>query len=195
MLKQKFFSATEARDIAVSVFVLALAFASYDIAVLPVTLFIITAVFLTHELAHRTVARHYGCFAEYRMWPFGLALALVSSLFGFIFAAPGAVYISPYVRRRFAFAVAKIGRKEYGLIALSGPAINIIMGFAFLGAALADFPFSFLLLVAARISFFLAMFNLFPVAPLDGEKIFSWNKIVWLGAIAFAGAGWMFLRG
>lgn len=194
-MQNKFFSSVEARDIVISVFVLALAFASYNLAALPITLFIITAVFLSHELAHRTIARRYGCFAEYRMWPFGLMLALVSSLFGFIFAAPGAVYISPYVRRRFAFTVARFGKREYGLIALSGPATNIIMGAVFLLAASATLPdfFAYILALASRISFFLALFNLLPFAPLDGEKVFSWNKAVWLGAIAAAAAGWMFL--
>lgn len=182
---------TEIRDIVVSVFVLALAFASYNILILPITLFIITAVFLTHELAHRTLARHYGCFAEYRMWPFGLMLALITPIFGFIFAAPGAVYISPY-RKEFAFDVAKLTIREYGLIALSGPLINIVMGFGFLVAAAMGLPY--FLFLAAKISFFLAMFNLLPIAPLDGQKIFAWNRIVWLGAILTAAIGYLFLR-
>ncbi len=194
-MNQKLFSATEARDIAVSVIVLAFAFARYNLAVLPITIFIIAAVFLTHELAHRTIARRYGCFAEYRMWPFGIMLALISSLFGFIFAAPGAVYISPYVRRKFAFTVARLGRKEYGLIALSGPVTNIIMSAVFL-LAVFFIPMNdtliYILALAARISFFLALFNLIPFAPLDGEKVFSWNKVVWGAAIALAAAGWMF---
>src|SRR5208283_2297059 len=47
--------------------------------------------FILHEMAHRFVARRFGCLAEFRMSPMGLAVALVSSLFGFVFALPGAV--------------------------------------------------------------------------------------------------------
>jgi Zn-dependent protease len=49
--------------------------------------------FVLHEMGHRFLARRFGCFAEYTMWPAGLILALLCSLFGFVFAAPGAVMI------------------------------------------------------------------------------------------------------
>src|SRR3989338_8144929 len=99
----------EVRDIAVSAIVLAIAFpvafaSDFDkpanIQALSINLIIIafTAVsisFILHELAHRFLARRYGFYAEYKMWPTGLVIALFSSLFGFIFAAPGAVMIHP----------------------------------------------------------------------------------------------------
>jgi Zn-dependent protease len=43
--------------------------------------------FILHELGHRFVARRFDYFAEYSMWREGLMLALVCSLFGFVFAA------------------------------------------------------------------------------------------------------------
>jgi Zn-dependent protease len=50
--------------------------------------------FLLHELAHKLVAQHYGCYAEFRSFDNMLILAIVMSFFGFVFAAPGAVMIS-----------------------------------------------------------------------------------------------------
>ena len=49
--------------------------------------------FILHELAHRFVSRKFGCHAEFRLWNLGLLLAVFTSLMGFLFAAPGAVYI------------------------------------------------------------------------------------------------------
>src|SRR3989338_9073468 len=50
--------------------------------------------FLLHELAHKLVAQHYGCFAEFRAFDFYLWMAVLMSYFGFVFAAPGAVFIT-----------------------------------------------------------------------------------------------------
>ena len=49
--------------------------------------------FLLHELMHKYVAQRYGLFAEFKAFYGMLWLALLFSLFGFIVAAPGAVFI------------------------------------------------------------------------------------------------------
>src|SRR3989344_7145769 len=56
--------------------------------------------FLLHELAHKWVAQKYGCFAEFKAFNLMLVLAIALSLFGFVFAAPGAVFISDHVNKR-----------------------------------------------------------------------------------------------
>lgn len=191
------FSKIELRDLAVSVFVLGFAFNMAlnpgNLAMFPQTLFIIVVAFAAHEIiGHKLVAQHFGYFAEYRMWPQGLLLALISSFFGFIFAAPGAVYISP-VRKKFAFHVARITERENGIISLGGPAVNIALGFAIFALAFAFPALSGLFLTAANISFWLALFNLIPFPPLDGSKVFAWNKPVWVAAAALAVVGFLAL--
>ena len=183
------FSSTEVRDLAISAAVLAFAlakifFGSVLAGFVP-ALVIVAVVFLSHEvLGHKLVAQHYGCFAEYRMWPMGLLLALLTSFLGFIFAAPGAVYISPVTRKRFAFTVVHLTRREHGLIAVAGSAVNIVLGTSLLASSLlwpAD-----LLVIAARFSAFLAIFNLLPMPPLDGQKVLAWSKVGWVTTIAAA---------
>lgn len=187
------FSSVELRDLAISVFVLALAFSSWNIALLPLTLFIIVVAFAAHEIiGHKLIAQHFGYFAEYRMWTYGLVLALVSSLFGFIFAAPGAVYISP-VRKKFAFRVAHITKRESGIISLGGPAVNIALGFAMIAAAFALPALSGLFQTAAQISFWLALFNLIPLPPLDGSKVLEWSKPAWILAGILAVTGFLII--
>jgi len=45
--------------------------------------------------------------------------------------------------------------------------------------------------LGAYINTWLALFNLIPFGPLDGAKIFRWNKGLWL--VAIAGAGGLFV--
>lgn len=141
--------------------------------------------FVLHELGHRLIARRFGYFAEYAMWPKGLMVALGFSLFGFVFAAPGAVMIYP---RATVLGTASLSRQKIGLISLAGPATNIALAVVFL---VLDFIQPALLFtLGARINTWLALFNLIPFGPLDGAKILIWNKGIWL--ISIAGAGGLF---
>ena len=150
------FSRKEIKDLFISVLVLSLAFSSFNLGALPVTIFIVMAVFISHELSHKFLAQHYGFEAEYRMWTFGILLGLISALLpgGIMFAAPGAVYITPY-KRKFAFRVARLSRRQHGLINLVGPLTNIVIG---MGMILTSFFFPLeLFALTARVSFFLAL--------------------------------------
>ncbi len=138
-----------------------------------ITLFIISFVsvgtaFLFHELAHRMVARKYGCWAEFRMWPMGLMMALFFSFFGFVFAAPGAVMIRGH-----------LNEEQNGLISASGPVTNWFVGASFLAGSYYLLYFGhglwWVLAFVAFINLFIGGFNLLPIGPLDGAKIFRWS--------------------
>ena len=142
---------------------------------LPLSLVVVGTGFVLHELAHKYVAVGYGAWAEYRAWNIGLIIALVSSLLGFIFAAPGAVYI-----------FGDISRKKNGIISLAGPLTNIAIGTFFLFIAAFTKQSDFIGQIAEfgyRINFFLALFNMLPIFPLDGSKVFAWDTKIW--AIVF----------
>jgi Zn-dependent protease len=186
----------ELRDLAISAILLALAFGialsgGFRAFLEPRDLIIVSAMavvgvslgFVLHEMGHRFVARRFGCFAEYTMWPAGLILALVSSVFGFVFAAPGAVMIYPRPDMR---GRATLTRQKIGLIAMAGPAMNICLAIAFVLLNMA-YP-TLLFSLAARINTWLAIFNLIPFGPLDGAKILAWDKRAWFAALA-AGIG------
>jgi len=187
------FSKIEIRDLSISVIVLSLIFASYEISAIPLTILIVLAVFISHELSHKFLAQRYGCFAEYRMWPLGLLLGALSALIpgGFVFAAPGAVMIFPY-SKKFAFKVVRLTRKEYGKISVAGPLMNVIIGVASL--LILFFYSNSILLLISRISFFLALFNLIPIGPLDGMKILAWDRKIWISLFALSIIGFIFLN-
>ena len=167
----------------------------YDPSLFPAT-FTVSALtagmgFLLHELAHRTTARRNGCYAYYRVWLWGLILAVFISIVSrgrFVFAALGAVYIEPMV---LSSHIDEKGiRGVYGKISLSGPSMNILLAIFFLfmmsaGGIVAEISYAGL-----RINLWLAAFNLLPFPPLDGSKVFAWSKIVWA---IFALPTWMFV--
>jgi len=188
----------ELRDLVISALALALAFGialsggfrafqqpAILVLVIGMALVAVSLGFVFHELGHRLIARKFGYFAEYAMWPMGLMVALGFSLFGFVFAAPGAVMIYP---RATVLGTASLSRQKIGLISLAGPATNIGLAVVFL---VLDFIQPALLFtLGARINIWLALFNLIPFGPLDGAKILKWNKGIWL--ISIAGAGGLF---
>jgi len=185
----------ELRDISLSALALAIAFGIalaggldglgnpvYVLTLIGISLLAVSTGFIFHELAHRLVARRFGYLAEYAMWPAGLLIALVSSLMGFIFAAPGAVVIRP---GNIIISTRETEVENMGLISIAGLATNIVIAVLFL---LLDTIYPTLIFyLGAYINTWLAIFNLIPFGPLDGAKVFRWNKIYWGAALAIAG--------
>lgn len=173
----------EIKDLLISWVTISFAFAwagnVFDIAgfasAVPIALLAVGTGFIFHELAHRYTAIKFGAKARYRMWTTGLFFAVMLSFTGVVFAAPGAVYIQG----------SHISRKQNGLISMAGPLTNIIVGIGFIFLA----AFSKMMLLnqwfltafslAAFINFLLGAFNLIPIGPLDGRKVFLWNPFVW----------------
>ncbi len=185
----------EFRDLVISAVVLAIAFGiafsggvealgntGFLLIVVGMAFFAVSTGFIFHELAHRAVARRFGYQAAYAMWPTGLVIAFASSLMGFIFAAPGAVMVSPGGKP---VTSEEEHRNNVGLISLAGPATNIGLALIFL---LLENVFGYVIFtLGAIINIWLAVFNLIPFGPLDGAKIFWWNKFYWGFAMAVAG--------
>ena len=130
--------------------------------------------FVLHEVAHKYLAIKYRCNAEFRANNNMLVLMLIVSLFGIIFAAPGAVQISGHVTK-----------DKYGKIALAGPMTNLVLALIFLVILLSGlgnfsltlFRFGFL------INAWIALFNMIPLLGFDGHKILSWNKNVFYAVL------------
>ncbi|HEV8049680.1 MAG TPA: metalloprotease [Thermoplasmata archaeon] len=146
--------------------------------------------FLAHELAHKISAERRGFWAEFRMSPVGLLFSLVTAVFGFLFAAPGATVIGGMG-----------SAPDWGKTSLAGPALNLVEGTAFAAAGLAlnEFPghlsaVTFLVLLAFINGWF-AAFNMLPFGPLDGRKVLRWSTPVWAStfAVSVAFAGVLFL--
>jgi len=126
--------------------------------------------FLLHELAHKVVAIRYGQLAEFRADYGMLFLAVMAGFAGFLFAAPGAVHHR-----------GRITPREQGLIALAGPATNVVLvgvfaGVLVLGNAAGIDLVASIGLLGVLINALLAGFNMIPFGPLDGRKVLSWSR-------------------
>lgn len=196
------FTGKEIRDLIISFIVIALGFtilySNGDYSniglVFPIVMIGVGAGFIFHELGHKFVAMHYGYYAEYELWPTGLLIALASSFFGFIFAAPGAVVIYSN----------GMEEKTNGIISIAGPIVNIILGLIFflILESLGNFVYTetgaivyLICVLGTRINFFLAAFNLLPIPPLDGSKVMAWSVPVWLITFAIAALLVLFFGG
>jgi len=133
--------------------------------------------FILHELAHKYVARHFGCWAEFRADPRGLKIGILIALaIGFVFMAPGAVMVA-----------GRVGRKENGIISVAGPITNITLFFiGMIGGGLLLSIFHHNVLAELIIFWMwgnaiLGAFNMLPFGPLDGAKVKTWSEpIFWL---------------
>jgi Zn-dependent protease len=190
----KRFGSEEARHILLSFLVLVLAFSIafsggvYGIIsnfylfliFIPIVALAVGTGFMLHELSHKFTSQKYGCLAEYRAYPTGLMLALLTSLGGIVFAAPGAVYIS-----------GNVTREQNGKIGAAGPLSNVIVAAAFMPLIFVPFttiyieksPLSIPFFVA-NINLWLAGFNMIPFPPLDGEKVLRWNVGIYVLILA-----------
>ena len=169
---------------------------SYNVVILDMIIFgtifvfALGPAFLLHEMAHKFVARHYGCWAEFRADPRGLKMGiLIAAIAGIVFMAPGAVMVA-----------GNITREQNGKIAIAGPISNLILysiGLVFGGLLLgisgtyvneANSIVSTFVLYWLLGNSILAAFNMIPLGPLDGRKVKRWSEpIFWIFFIGTIG--------
>ncbi len=148
------------------------------IEIAPWSFLIVFTAFVLHELAHKVAAQMKHMWAEFQASPAGLGFGLVMSvLTGFVLAAPGAVVIYGDATRR-----------ESGVISIVGPLTNIaiaLIAIPFYFGRILDFTIGglFFWQVLMFVNAFLAAFNMLPVPPLDGSKVWKWSKLAYFGTV------------
>ena len=188
------FTRNEIRDLIIAFIVISVAFAISNvglnihgfISILPIVMIGAGIGCLSHELGHKYVAMKYGYQSEFKAWPLGLVIALVTAFIGWVFAAPGSTQVY----------ADDISDEMNGKIAIAGPMANMTLALAFILIAtlayyLTDFSLIFTLIylicaVGFSVNSFLATFNLLPLYSLDGTKILKWNIKYWILIFAVA---------
>lgn len=144
---------------------------------------------ILHEIAHGVVAERLGdptarIMGRLTLDPrphidpfmsFLLPLVLILGGSPIIFGAAKPVPVDPFNLRE--------GRKDVALVSLAGPATNLLIAiisallvkilsaFAILGSM--QIYVLWFLLICVRLNLLLAIFNMIPIPPLDGSKVFS----------------------
>ncbi|MEW5839545.1 AN1-type zinc finger domain-containing protein [Nitrososphaera sp.] len=170
------FSKTELAHLALgTALVTAVGMSIFHFSLQPEYLAVFVSAFLLHEFAHKFLAQFYRAWAEFRVLLYGAVITAISALpfFPFKFIAPGAVFIG-----------GPISEGRNGRISLVGPLTNIALGAGFALAYYLDVSSPDLMLTGTRFNSWIAIFNLIPFMGLDGSKIFAWNKLVWVAALA-----------
>ena len=140
---------------------------------------IFISAFIVHEFGHKFLAQMYNAWAEFRVIFFGAAMTAISIFLPLKFIAPGAVFIG-----------GPLSEGRHGRVALIGPLTNLAMGAGFivtyyLAPGLSE-GLSSTMRIGAFFNGWIAFFNLIPFMGLDGSKILSWNKVVWILTMAAA---------
>lgn len=166
----------------------------FFIFLLPISFIAVSLSFVLHELMHKFVAQRFGAIAGFRRSDSGIMITLITSLFGFLIGLPGATMIYS----------SRFTRQEEGLVSLAGPMTNFVVFAVFFTLGTLLFPHfssnvinifdptTFLsspylqniLDFVVFISIYLAFFNMLPIYPLDGSKVFAWNKPVYFTVMA-----------
>jgi len=146
--------------------------------------------FILHEMAHKFVAIRYGYWAEFRKDNIMLVVAVaLAALVGVVFAAPGAtvIYSNSADGRG-------ISREENGKISASGPLVNLVLCIPFAvllllggqGSSMGSNIIATIGMIGLQVNAMIAAFNMLPVSVLDGKKVWSWNKPVFIVMILAA---------
>ena len=126
---------------------------------------------MLHEIAHKVVARKYGCWAEFRANPAGLRFGvMLAAILGIVVMAPGAVMVA-----------GRTTKTQFGRIALAGPVTNIFLWCfgIFIAFLLGGFNSHLDQIIKTWLwgNSILAAFNMLPFGPLDGKKIKTWSEV------------------
>ena len=166
-------------------------FSIINFLILLVTSLVVTGTaFILHELAHKYSAIYFGAKAQFVKWNGGLMFAIVMSfLLGFVFVAPGAVYVFGK----------KLNVRENGIVSVVGPVSNVILASLFYLMFVIFNPQSTIVLMilslGVLINLWIAFFNLLPIGPLDGKAVFIWNPFIWIIMMIISFGGYLLFSG
>lgn len=133
--------------------------------------------FILHELGHKYMAMNYGRYARFAMIKNFALLTFMMGFFPFFIGTPGATMI--------------LGRppskRENGLFSIAGPGVNFALAILFmlllpLAANGPSFVYIFVD-VSIFVNIILGLFNLLPIAIIDGKKIWNWSRPIWVACV------------
>ncbi len=192
------FNRTEIRDIIVTVLILGFMFSfrqwgiekfnpNAGIQNLISALLIVALALLVHVSAQRMYALSKGFQVEYKMWIYGLLIALVICFVtrGYaVLVIPGGIMMYALEGHRLGKWRYQMSYKDLGIVSLIGPLSNIVLAILF-KLMLIVAPGHILLTKALAVNLWFAVFTILPIPRLDGLNIFYSGRMTWV--FVFAG--------
>jgi Zn-dependent protease len=126
---------------------------------------------VAHELSHRFFAHRWQSDSEFQFWGLGTVMMLVTAwLFGNVFSKPS---------RTLTSSTDHLTSEQGVLVAIAGPLANIVFALA----SLLLLPLGGVLTLIGQAGFSMnllsCVYDLVPVVPMDGKRLFAYNKIIW----------------
>jgi hypothetical protein len=117
-----------------------------------------------------------GMSAEYRLWWGGMLIIFLTTwatsvLGGNIFGQP----VRTAIEREDDYE-----KKKLALIMLAGPLVSLILSASFFLLYLMKGTYASLALTGLTMSLLTSLVSFMPISPMEGERVFKWNKLVWL---------------
>jgi parallel beta-helix repeat protein len=117
------------------------------------------------------VAGKNGILAEYRLWWGGILVILLTTIvFRNVFGQP----VRTEIERED-----ECDKKKLAMVMLAGPIVSILLSSTFLLLYLMKGTYASLGMMGLEMSLLTAVVTFIPISPMDGERVYSWNKIVW----------------
>jgi len=145
---------------------------------------IITVSFFFYHSVQRIIGLNLGYKVEYQLWGFGIYFALIIAFLSTAIGKtiwvliPGGILIHHMSKHRIAFF--RYGLNYFGLgsIAFTGPLATIIL-VIILKSLSAIIP-AFILTKAIHFNLAFAVWQVLPIPPLDGSKLFFGSRMVYI---------------
>jgi len=132
-------------------------------------------VVVTPKVIQYAIAQRMGIQAVYRMWWGGIFVIMVTLLLplGQVFGQP----VRTAVEHERAYA-----KKDIALFMVIGPLMNLILSAGFLTMYFVmQGTYASLAWTGLTMSLLAAVVSIIPICPMEGVRIFTWNKLAWLG--------------
>jgi hypothetical protein len=142
------------------------------IEVFAILTFIGGIVMIVPRVVQYFTANKGGMNAEYRLWWGGmLVIFLTTSLLNTVFGLP----VRTAIERED-----KYEKKNLALTMLAGPLVSLVLSASFLLLFLMKGTYASLALTGLNMSLLSALVSFLPISPMEGERVFKWNKLVWI---------------
>jgi hypothetical protein len=117
------------------------------------------------------VAGKNGILADYRLWWGGILIILLTTvIFRNVFGQP----VRTEITRED-----ECDKKKLAIVMLAGPLVSILLSSIFLVMYLMKGTYATLGLMGLEMSLLAAVVTFIPISPMEGERVYLWNKIVW----------------
>ncbi|MBU1704062.1 MAG: hypothetical protein KJ922_01750, partial [Nanoarchaeota archaeon] len=158
-------------------------------------LLIVTLAFLIHYSAQKVAALSVGYDIEYKVWSYGLLIAMVLALLtkGFIwFLIPGGIIHHHLAGHKLGFFRYGLNFFAVGLSAFMGPVANLF--FVVILKIVNTFAHSSIINFAIVVNIWFAVWSVLPIPPSDGSRMFFGSRMVYAFGFCAVIAGALLLH-